>query len=296
MPHAKILVVDDDPALRETLRAILQQNGFEVTMAANVSDALRLIAAERFDVLISDLNIGEPGDGFTVVSAMRRTQPRCLNYILTGYPEFETALTAIRDQVDDYLTKPTDVNYLLESIAARLGKPRTEKRRQRVRPMAALLEARRHELLRRTVATMRRSAELRQLPLDDEQRSSHLAPLLDACIAQMRSPSAQAIAQGIAAASVYGRERRHQGYSVPMLLEDFRIMSDAVHDLVRQNVLEVELSNLIPELKRFGDILNGQMQEAVKTFLSVFHLGGGPKKGPTTEPPPKTEDPSASAA
>jgi len=280
MQHAKILVVDDEPALRETMRAILQQNGFEVALAANVSEALRLIGAERFDALISDLNIGEPGDGFTVVSAMRRTQPRCLNYILTGYPEFETALMAIRDQVDDYLTKPADMNYLLQSIGDRLGKPRGIRRRHRVKPMAAVLESKRHELLRRIEGAMRRSAVLRRVSLDDEQRAAHLGPLLDTCIAQMRAPTGPAIMQGIAAASVYGRERRHQGYSVPMLLEDFRIISDAVHDVVRQNVLELELSNLIPELKRFGDILNSQMQEAVKTFLSVFHIGAEAKKPP----------------
>ena len=44
-----------------------------------------------FDVLLSDLNIGQPGDGFTVVSAMRRVQPKAATFILTGYPDFDTA-------------------------------------------------------------------------------------------------------------------------------------------------------------------------------------------------------------
>ena len=55
------------------------------------------------DVLIADLNVSPPGDGFTVVSAMRCTQPNCVNFILTGFPAFETALEAIRRHVDDYL-------------------------------------------------------------------------------------------------------------------------------------------------------------------------------------------------
>ena len=71
---------------------ILAMHGFEVTSAATVAEALSKIASHPFDVLISDLNIGEPGDGFTVVSAMRRTQPKCFTFIFTGYPAFETAL------------------------------------------------------------------------------------------------------------------------------------------------------------------------------------------------------------
>jgi len=71
----RILFVDDEPGIRVTLSAILQANGFQVTSAATVAEALREINSQTFDALISDLNIGEPGDGFTVVSAMRRTQP-----------------------------------------------------------------------------------------------------------------------------------------------------------------------------------------------------------------------------
>src|SRR2546428_567626 len=101
MPPYRILFVDDEPSIRLMLPAILENKGFRVTTAATVPEALAIISAEPFDVLISDLNIGEPADGFTVVSAMRRTQPKCVNFILTGYPAFETALQAIRKHVED---------------------------------------------------------------------------------------------------------------------------------------------------------------------------------------------------
>src|SRR4051812_26237080 len=112
----KILFVDDEPAIRATLPQILRLHGFEVTSAADVGEALQAISNQQFDVLISDLNIGSPGDGFTVVSAMRRTQPSCVTLILTGYPAFETALEAIRSQVDDYLIKPAGVQDLVNAI------------------------------------------------------------------------------------------------------------------------------------------------------------------------------------
>ncbi len=91
-----------------------------MTTSATVSEALEHINHATFDVLLSDLNIGQPGDGFTVVSAMRRVQPEAATFILTGYPDFDTALQAIRSQVDDYLLKPADVPTLIHAIKRRL--------------------------------------------------------------------------------------------------------------------------------------------------------------------------------
>src|SRR5712671_3465231 len=119
----RVLFVDDESSIRITLPAILEQAGFHVTTAATVPEALDFIRKEKFDVLLSDLNIGQPGDGFTVVSAMRRTQPEAVTLILTGYPDFDTALQALRSQVDDYLTKPADIKYLIQAITQKLTLP-----------------------------------------------------------------------------------------------------------------------------------------------------------------------------
>ena len=86
MANPRILFVDDEPNICLTMPAILRQHGYDVTAVGTVSEALTQILAAQFDILISDLNIGHPGDGFTVVSAMRRTQPTCITLILTGYP------------------------------------------------------------------------------------------------------------------------------------------------------------------------------------------------------------------
>src|ERR1700727_51606 len=117
----RILFVDDEAGIRTTLKVILEQHGFEVTTASTVREALEYLNHSPFDVLLSDLNIGQPGDGFTVVSAMRRVQPQAATFILTGYPDFDTALQAIRSQVDDYLLKPTDVPTLIHTIQHRLA-------------------------------------------------------------------------------------------------------------------------------------------------------------------------------
>lgn len=120
MPTRKrILFVDDEPSIRLTLCAVLQDHGFEVRSAGSVAEALSAITSQHFDVLLSDLNIGEERDGFRVVSAMRRAQPHCVNIILTGYPGFDSAVQAIRHQVDDYLVKPADIEVLITSLQDR---------------------------------------------------------------------------------------------------------------------------------------------------------------------------------
>lgn len=119
-PRTRILFVDDEPNIRLTLPPILEQHGFEVKAAGTVAEALNEISASRFDVLISDLNVGENGDGFRVVREMRKRQPGCITMILTGYPAFESAVEAIHHRVDDYVVKPVDVDSLVSSLRDKL--------------------------------------------------------------------------------------------------------------------------------------------------------------------------------
>src|SRR5712675_1787030 len=87
----RLLFVDDEEGIRATLPLLLRARGFNVRVAASVSEALSEIRTHEFDVLLSDLNIGEDGDGFAVVRAMRKAYPNCVSILLTGYPAFESA-------------------------------------------------------------------------------------------------------------------------------------------------------------------------------------------------------------
>ena len=175
---AHILFVDDEPAIRETLPKILATRGHTVVAAATVAEALAHITTQRFDLLISDLNIGHPADGFVVVSAMRRTHPECVTFILTGYPGFETALQAIREEVDEYLIKPADIKKLLETVDEKLEQRRTPRekrgnsvfRRYCVKISSLIIE--------RSLAAMKRDPELGALPITDGQRIEGLADAL----------------------------------------------------------------------------------------------------------------------
>src|ERR1700692_2066562 len=102
----KILVVDDDENIRTTLMGVLTFNQFSVTTASNVGEALHLIDTEPFDVLLSDLHMPGAVDGFTVVSAMRHSNPDAVTLMYTGYPALKESMSAILLQADEILLKP----------------------------------------------------------------------------------------------------------------------------------------------------------------------------------------------
>jgi DNA-binding NtrC family response regulator len=99
----RVLLVDDDEAVRDMMTATLARTEFQVIAAANVAEALKHIANEAFDALITDLHMPNPGDGFTVVSAMRHSQPDALTLLVSGYPDVQNAMAAILLEADEII-------------------------------------------------------------------------------------------------------------------------------------------------------------------------------------------------
>src|ERR1700730_9520612 len=128
MALARVLVVDDDEVVRETLSKILQNYNFEVTCAANVSQALKFISSHKYDVLLSDLHMPGAGDGLTVVSAMRHANPEAVTLLLSAFPEMTAAAAAILQQADEILVKPIDLSSLIQIIRQRVASGPQRKR------------------------------------------------------------------------------------------------------------------------------------------------------------------------
>jgi len=127
----KVLLVDDDGAVRDMMTATLEHKGFKVVSAANVTEALKHISAESFDVLLTDLHMPNPGDGFTVVTAMRHSQPDALTLLVSGYPDVQSAIATILLEADEIIVKPFEVGKLAdlirEKMLTRRPTPRLEK-------------------------------------------------------------------------------------------------------------------------------------------------------------------------
>jgi DNA-binding response OmpR family regulator len=264
----RILLVDDEQSILLTLATILGQEGYRVATAGSVSEALRYINQEPFDALIADLNIGEPGDGFTVVSAMRRTHPQCVNFILTGYPAFESALQAIRNQVDDYLVKPADVRELVKSLEAKLSNPRQAGAMQ-MQSLAEFLRENASQIAQRILLAMKANPLLQPVKLSDEERLDHVPGLLASIVEQLRSDTpAQPTPALLQDGARHGAMRREQRYTESMLVEDVRMVDVSIYDAVQNGLLKLDLSRLIPDLRNVNSALSTYLQESIKAFLT----------------------------
>ena len=265
MAKPRILFVDDEPGIRLTLPAILEQSGFEMTVAANVTEALKLITTEKFSVLISDLNIDSPGDGFTIVSAMRRIQPEATTIILTGYPAFETALEAIRQQVDDYVVKPADIPQLIERITGKLGNPRGHTHVP-VRPkrLSELLRELKEQVIEEWFERVNRDESMAAIRLTRSERIDHLGTVFDELIGNAYGEPA---ASSMTAAAKHGLVRLQQGYTLPMLVREARILQDVIGEFVQRNLLGINLSYVVPDLVRAGGTIEVFLEESIANYL-----------------------------
>src|ERR1700681_812900 len=116
----RVLLVDDDAAVRGMMNQGLERKGYEVVAAATVTEALKRIATESFDVLITDLHMTDPGDGFTVVSSMRHSQPDALTMLVSGYPDVQSAMAAILLEADEIVVKPFEIGRFTELVQERV--------------------------------------------------------------------------------------------------------------------------------------------------------------------------------
>lgn len=262
----QLLFVDDEESIRLTLPAILRKEGFDVSVAASVPEALNLINSHRFDILLADLNIGQPGDGFTVVSAMRRTQPEVRTFILTGYPDFQSALEAIRQQVDDYFTKPADIRTLIQTLRSRLANPRP--RQSPTKRVATVIADNTERILQDWLAL---AIENKELPvgLKDEDRLDHLPALIHNLVATLESNKAdfrKVSANALEAASKHGENRATQRYSVPMLVVEAGILHSVISSVLLNSLLELELSTLVSDVMKIGEHLNALLEQSIRAF------------------------------
>lgn len=248
-----------------TLPAILSRFGFDVTSAADVPEALSLIAGQQFDVLISDLNIGQPGDGFTVVSAMRRTQPEATTFILTGFPAFETALETIRQQVDDYLVKPADVTTLVEKIRAKLAAPRDTAHRVEVKRLSAILDGNRDEIVTRWLSAAKQDPQVDTRQLSDRELTDHLPAVIAEIISSARG--SQLSADALEAAQVHGNTRFKQGSTIPSMIREGRLLHKAVSSIVQDNLIGADISFVVPDIMAIGESMQVSLEESIRAFV-----------------------------
>ena len=115
----RILIVDDEPSLREMLGIVLRRDGYDVLTAANGRQALEQLSRERIDLLLSDIRMPDLS-GVEVLRAAKDANPDVVAFMMTAYASTDTAVEAMRLGAVDYFTKPFNMDELRLKVRRQL--------------------------------------------------------------------------------------------------------------------------------------------------------------------------------
>lgn len=142
--HPRILVVDDDETIRTTMKAILQDEGYQVDLAATGKEAIQKTQEKPYNVALLDIRLPDM-EGVELLKLLKDGIPRTRKIMVTGYPSMQNAISALNKNADAYLLKPVDVEKLLTTVKEQLQAQEAEQQFSEQR-VAEFIESRVKEL------------------------------------------------------------------------------------------------------------------------------------------------------
>jgi two-component system, NtrC family, response regulator HydG len=130
--RGSILIVDDEPSVRDSLSRWFRDDGFEVGVAEGANDALTRMAERRWDLALLDIRM-RGTDGIELQRRMREVDPEIIVIIMTGYASVDTAVTALKQGAYDYITKPLDPDDVAHLIQNALSHRRSKEENVRMK-------------------------------------------------------------------------------------------------------------------------------------------------------------------
>jgi DNA-binding NtrC family response regulator len=121
----KILIVDDDPLLKESLVSILENEGYYIETARTGAEAEAKVRKEFFHVALLDVHLPDM-KGTDLLVKINKIAPRMKKLVLTGYPDTNSAIQAVNQSADAYLIKPFDPIDLIKLIAENIEAQKEE--------------------------------------------------------------------------------------------------------------------------------------------------------------------------
>ncbi|VVP19432.1 MULTISPECIES: sigma-54-dependent transcriptional regulator [Pseudomonas] len=121
-PRQKVLIVDDEPDIRELLEITLGRMKLDTYSARDASEALALLKRETFDLCLTDMRLPD-GTGLELVQHIQQRYPQTPVAMITAYGNVDTAINALKAGAFDFLTKPVDLNRLRELVSSALLLP-----------------------------------------------------------------------------------------------------------------------------------------------------------------------------
>jgi two-component system, NtrC family, response regulator HydG len=134
--QGKLLIVDDELSVRDSLGKWFREEGYEVVIAESASEALTLLAADKPDAALLDIKM-RGTDGIELQRRIHEIDPQILVIMMTGYASVETAVAALKNGAYDYVTKPLDPDEISHLIKKALAHKRTEQENVLLREQVA---------------------------------------------------------------------------------------------------------------------------------------------------------------
>jgi len=136
---SRILVIDDEKRMCDSIKVLLTNIGYEVDTAENGRVGIDKLKVDSFDLVITDLMMPDL-DGFAVMKHIRENCRGTLVIVITGYASVESAVRAIRSGAYDYILKPFDFEIIKISVERAWDKLKLEKELERTRKLAQVAE------------------------------------------------------------------------------------------------------------------------------------------------------------
>ena len=134
--QGKLLIVDDELSVRDSLGKWFQEEGYEIGTAESASDALTRMAENTWDLALLDIKM-RGTDGIELQRRLHEMDPDLIVIMMTGYASVETAVTALKNGAYDYVSKPLDPDEIAHLVKKALAHRRAEKENVRLRETVA---------------------------------------------------------------------------------------------------------------------------------------------------------------
>jgi DNA-binding NtrC family response regulator len=112
---ARVLIVDDDPGMRDTLEAVLKADGYSVHAAENGGQAMEILSGNKFDVVLLDLQLPD-GQGTDLLPKIKASDPEVLIIMMTAFGTIRTAVEALKRGAFEFITKPFELDEMMRMI------------------------------------------------------------------------------------------------------------------------------------------------------------------------------------
>jgi CheY-like chemotaxis protein len=211
------------------------------------------------------------GDGLTVVSAMRHANPQAVTLLLSASPQMIAAAQAILQQADEILVKPVDAVSLVETIRQRLESGPPPKRA--IETVAVILERATDSTIQDWFERIQTDRALMSVLMSRELRCGHLVLFFREIISCLVSSKPGGRNKSVSAGAVkHGCDRRAQGYTAAMLVEESRMLQASIFQTLQNNLAKIDYSQLLLGVMTIADEIDSQLAQAVASYSTEsFH-------------------------